>query len=198
MPWFGSARGRDRVRSLLGEIRNAGRLAPYPAELREAWQTNGERLIIRPIRPEDAEAHAAFFQRLPPEDVRYRFFTPLRELSREQMARMTQIDYRREMAFIAVREATGETVGVARLAREIDSAIAEFAVIVEPDMKGRGLASHLVERLIDWARGQGIAEITGQVLADNAPMLAFVHRLGFEVHRVADDDSVLEARMRVR
>jgi acetyltransferase len=111
------------------------------------------------------------------------------------MARMTQIDYRREMAFIAVREATGETVGVARLAREIDSTTAEFAVIVEPDVKGRGLGAHLVQRLIDWARGPGVAEIVGLVLADNAPMLAFVRRLGFEVHRVAGDDSVLEARL---
>ena len=94
-----------------------------PVELIEHWTTpDGERLIIRPIRPEDAEQHGAFFGRLSPQDIRYRFFTAMRELSPEQMARLTQIDYDREMAFIALREATGETVGVARLVCEDERA----------------------------------------------------------------------------
>ena len=81
-------------------------ITPYPVELTEHWATHdGERLTIRPIRPEDAEQHGAFFSRLSPQDIRYRFFTAMRELSPEQMARLTQIDYDREMAFIAVREA---------------------------------------------------------------------------------------------
>ena len=96
----------------------------------------------------------------------------MRELSAEQMARLTQIDYDREMAFIAEREASGETVGVARLVRE-----AERRGRVRGHRAGRhegqGLARHLMQRLIDWARGAGSGEIVGQVLADNAPMLAF-------------------------
>src|SRR5207248_2956537 len=107
-------------------------IAPYPAELSEAWETGGEPLIIRPIRPEDAKEHQAFFHRLSPEDIRYRFFAPLRELSPERMARMTQVDYQHQMAFIAQRQSDGETVGVARLASEDDPASAEFAIIVQP------------------------------------------------------------------
>jgi acetyltransferase len=170
-------------------------ITPYPAELLEHWGThNGERLTVRPIRPEDAEQHGAFFSRLSPQDIRYRFFTAMRELSPEQMARLTQIDYDREMAFVAVREASGETVGVARLVCE-DERSGEFAVIVQGDMKGQGVASHLMQRLIDWARARGLREMVGQVLADNAPMLAFVRHLGFGVKRMPQEPDVVEARL---
>lgn len=173
-----------------------GRLAisPYPAELVEHWDAHGERLVIRPIRPEDAEQHGAFFHRLSPEDVRYRFFTTMRELSPEMMARLTQIDYDREMAFIAVRETTMETVGVARLVAEPGGLSGEFAVIVQTDMKGKGVAGRLMHRLIDWARSRGMHEIVGQVLADNAPMLAFMRHLGFALRRMPDEPDVMEAR----
>ena len=180
-------------------LRPAGETArlvipPYPLEWEEIWANAGERLIIRPIRPEDAEAHGRFFARLSMEDIRYRFFSPMRALSAEQMARMTQVDYQREIAFIAVHEASGETVAVARLVRELDERHAEFAIIVEPDMKGKGLASHLMRRLIAWARKAGLSEITGQVLADNAPMLAFVRHLGFTLERIPGEEDVIEAR----
>jgi acetyltransferase len=168
-------------------------IPPYPAELTEEWTTGGETLTIRPIRPEDAEAHAGLFRHLSPEDVRFRFFAQLRELSAEQIARMTQVDYEREIAFIAVRNA--ETVGVARLVREPPDLSGEFAVLVRADMKGRGLASRLMRRLIDWGRAQGLQEITGQVLADNAPMLAFVRHLGFALHRLPEEPDVMEARL---
>lgn len=172
-------------------------IAPYPSELVEHWMARGERLIVRPIRPEDAEQHGALFHRLSPQDIRYRFFSAMRELSREQMARLTQIDYDREMAFIAVRETTGETVGVARLVCELDGHEGEFAVIVETDMKGRGIASHLMLRLIEWARARGLHEIVGQVLPDNAPMLAFVRHLGFTLRRMPEEPDVVEARLLV-
>jgi acetyltransferase len=173
-------------------------ILPYPAELATTHHAGGEDFILRPIRPEDAEAHAEMFSRLPPEDVRYRFFSAMRELSAERMARMTQVDYQREMAFIATRVATGETVGVARLVRE-SSAVAgqgnrgEFAVVVQPDAKGKGLASALMRCLLGWARRQGITMVVGQVLADNAPMLAFVRHLGFAIRRMPGESDVVEA-----
>src|SRR5271165_1527614 len=171
-------------------------IAPYPAELERRWVAAGDSLLMRPIRPEDAEAHGAFFRRLSAEDIRYRFFTAMRELSAEQMARLTQVDYDREMALIAVNEANGETVGAARLVREGEGTdTAEFAVIVQPDMKGRGIASRLMQGLIDWARDNGVHSVVGQVLADNAPMLAFVRHLGFELHRLPYEQDVIEARM---
>lgn len=170
-------------------------IAPYPDALVKTWSSGDQRFTVRPIRPEDAEAHAAFFKRLSPTDVRFRFFSAIHELSPERMARLTQIDYEREMAFIAVREATGETVGVARLVNDTEGRSGEFAVIVQSDMKGHGLASNLMHRLIDWARDRGLGEVVGQILSDNAPMLAFIRHLGFTVRRLPDEPEVMEARL---
>jgi acetyltransferase len=174
-------------------------IPPYPAELARPWRGKGGGLVtVRPIRPEDAAAHAEAFRRLSPEDVRYRFFSALGELSAAQIARMTQIDYDREMAFVAVERAAegpDRTVGVARLIRDPGGAEAEFAVIVDPSWKGQGLARHLMERLFDWGREVGVREVVGQVLAENAPMLAFVRALGFRVKASAEDKDVMEARL---
>jgi acetyltransferase len=183
-------------------LRPAGDLAvlaipPYPEHLEETWSAKGETFLIRPIRPEDAEAHAAFIARVPPEDLRYRFFTALRTVSPEQMARLTQIDYEREMAFIAVRLRDNATVGVSRLVRELDGRRGEFAILVQPDTKGLGLARRLMERLTEWAVAQKIPEIAGQVLADNAPMLAFMRRIGFTVHAIPDETDIVECVLEV-
>jgi acetyltransferase len=179
-------------------------IAPYPAELARPWRApDGTVLMVRPIRPEDAAAHAEAFRRLTPEDVRRRFFSALRELPPAQIARLTQIDYDREMAFIAVErreDGSDRTVGVARLVREIGSPAgeAEFAVIVDPAWRGRGLARHLMERLIAWAREQGVTAVVGQVLAENTPMLGFVRALGFAVRRLPGGEDVVEARLALR
>jgi acetyltransferase len=176
---------------------------PYPAELTGTFRTKSSiQLLVRPIRPEDAAAHAEAFGKLRPEDIRWRFFSPMRELSPQMIARLTQIDYDREMAFVAMHrgaEGREEIAGVARLIRDpgglLGGSSGEFAVTVVPEMKGQGVASHLMRRLFDWAREQGMTEVVGQVLADNAPMLAFVRSLGFRVRRSPEDDEVYEARL---
>jgi acetyltransferase len=168
-------------------------IPPYPEHLAEHWTSGGEDFLIRPIRPEDAAAHEDFVHRVPPDDLRFRFFTAMRQVAPEQMVRLTQIDYEREMAFIAVRQRDQATVGVARLVRELDGTRGEFAILVQPDTKGLGLARHLMERLILWARAEKIPEIVGQVLADNHPMLGFVRRLGFAIHHLPDEPDVVEA-----
>ncbi|PHK97025.1 GNAT family N-acetyltransferase [Pseudoroseomonas rhizosphaerae] len=192
-----------------GGLRPPGQLAmlsvpPYPAELARPWTTrDGRPLLVRPIRPEDAAAHAEAFRHLAPEDVRWRFFSQIKELPAAQIARMTQIDYDREMAFVAV-DSSGEgpprTVGVARLIREPggapgDPAVGEFAVVTLQGWKGQGLARHLMERLIEWGRAQGLERMVGQVLADNKPMLGFMRSLGFTLRRAPEDDEVMEARL---
>lgn len=169
---------------------------PYPAELSRHLTLKGRAFEIRPIRPEDAEAHQRLFARLSPEDVRRRFFSAMRALTAEQIMRMAEIDYEREMALIAVDSASGETNGVARLVRsDTDGREAEFAVLVEPAAKGLGLGSRLMRALIDWAREQGVAEIVGQVLAENTPMIAFSRALGFTITRSAEEPDVVEARL---
>ncbi len=171
-------------------------IPPYPAELARPFTTStGEVLTVRPIRPEDAAAHAEAFRRIPPKDVRWRFFSPIRELSAALVARLVQIDYDREMAFIATRESTGETLGAARLIRDSGGEEAEFAIIVGDEVKGHGLGRFLMERLFDWAREKGVRKIVGQVLSDNAPMLAFVRRLGFTLRRSAGEEGVVVAEL---
>ena len=170
-------------------------IAPYPAELARHFSArDGERLLIRPIRPEDAAAHKAAFAQLTPEDVRFRFFSIVKELPAERIARMTAIDYDREMALIAVREATGETLGVARLVR-VGADEAEFAVIVPSTLKRQGIGSALMRRLLDWARGEGVRTVVGDVLADNRPMIDFVTRLGFTIVPQPDDPEIVQARL---
>ncbi len=178
----------------------AGILAipPYPAELARRFITPaGETLIVRPIRPEDAAAHAEAFRRVAPADIRWRFFSPIRELSPALIARLVQIDYDREMAFIAAREATGETLGAARLVRDPDEEAAEFAIIVADEVKGHGLGRFLMERLFEWAKAKGVRKVVGQILSDNAPMLAFVRRLGFSVRRSAEEEDVMVAEREI-
>ncbi len=170
-------------------------ISPYPDHLAHDWSSHGQTFLIRPIRPEDALAHAALVGRVPPEDLRFRFFTTLRQVAPEQMARLTQIDYDREMAFIAVRLRDGATVGVSRLVCQPQASVGEFAILVQPDCKGLGLARHLMDCLLAWARRRGISRITGQVLADNYTMLGFVRHLGFTVDRLPDEPDTAEARL---
>jgi acetyltransferase len=174
-------------------------IAPYPAELEESVRLgDGRSVTLRPIRPEDAEAHAAFFAKLSPEDVRRRFFAPIAALSAEQIARLTQIDYDREMAFIATApgaDGVAETLGVVRIVRHAAEPSGEFAVVVRSDLKGQGLGRRLMEKAIAWARAQGLRVLTGEVLAENRPMLRFVEKLGFTLARHPDDPEVLTARL---
>jgi len=171
-------------------------IPPYPNDLVRTYKAKGQTFILRPIRPEDADAHTAMLSRFTAEDMRYRFFSPMRQLPVEQIARLTDVDYTREMAFIAVREASGETMGVARLVRDdTDGLSGEFAVAVEPAGKGLGIGSALMRAIIEWGKAQGVHEINGQILADNAPMLSFIRRLGFSVERIPDEPDVVEAKL---
>ncbi len=201
-PLFADGEGVMAVDALL-RLRAPGERAdfailPYPQRLAHDFAGRDGRVWhVRPIRPEDAAAQARFFLRLPAEDVRYRFFASLRELPAALNARLTQIDYGREMALVAQRE--GETHGTVRIIRDVlgGGSGGEFAVVVSPDAKGSGLAAHLMESAMAWARAEGMAELTGHVLADNAPMLAFVRRLGFDVRPNAEDAAVMEALIRL-
>jgi acetyltransferase len=173
-------------------------ISPYPSELTTHYEAKGQKFTLRPIRPEDADAHAALLSRLTPEDMRYRFFSPMKQLPTEQITRLCDVDYTREMAILAKHEATGRSFGVARLVRnDTDGKSAEFAVLVEPEGKGLGLGTALMHAIIDWGRAQGVEEINGQILADNAPMLAFIKRLGFTLARIPDEPDILEAKLTV-
>lgn len=167
----------------------------YSEEPEERWEAGGECLLIRPIRPADAAEHNAFFHRLSPEDIRLRFFAAVRELTSVQLDKFTRLDYDRDMAFIAVREESGQTVGVARLVREGDPLVAEFAVIVQHDVQGRGLATHLMRRLLVWAPRHGVREVVGEILTENAAMIDLARRLGFCLLHLPEDRQIIKARL---
>jgi acetyltransferase len=168
-------------------------IRPYPQELEEKIEWNGTIVTLRPIRPEDGAAHVAFFNALTPEDVRNRMFIRMRELQPSQLARFTQVDYDREMAFIVTRltpEGAPETLGVARIVTDPDNVKAEFAVIVRSDLKGHGLGRILMNKLVAYCRDQGTREIVGETLAQNRPLLSLVRNLGFEAKQTDDDITV--------
>jgi acetyltransferase len=188
-----------RIR-LSSEVRK-DRLAirPYPRELEETLELpGGRRLLVRPIRPEDEQAHQAFLAGLRPEDIYFRFFSLVRAMAHSQMARYTQIDYEREMAFIAVdaEQVPPATVGVVRGVFSSDGREAEFAIIVQSELKGLGLGRALLEKLVRYCRSRGTKEVVGQVLPENRPMLALADRLGF-VRRPLPEDGVVEVRLRL-
>ncbi len=146
-------------------------------------------VLLRPIRPEDEPLYRAFFQKVAPQDARLRFFQPMRNLSHEFVARMTQVDYAREIAFIAVSE-MNEMLGIARFASDPDYEHAEFGVLVRSDLKGRGLGRALMQHLIAYAQAEGLKQMSGYVLAENTGMLALAADLGFK-SRWADSDPAL-------
>ena len=159
-------------------------IRPYPRELEEtiAWQ--GAPLLLRPIRPEDGPAHLAFFDALTPDDVRYRMFVRVRELQPSQLARFTQIDYDREMAFVATRpnaQGVAETLAVGRVVADPDNITAEFAVTVRSDLKGMGLGKIMMQKLIDYCRSRGTREIVGEALPQNSRITGLAKRMGFTV-----------------
>lgn len=159
-------------------------IRPYPEELEEWISWQGRRVLLRPIKPEDGTQHVEFFNALDPEDVRYRVFMRVRELQRPQLARLTQIDYDREMAFIATSEREPgrfETLGVARAIADPDNVSAEFAIIVRSDIKGKGLGPVLFGKLIAYCRSRGIKELVGEALMDNQRIKGLVRRFGGSV-----------------
>jgi acetyltransferase len=164
---------------------------PYPSELAAALTlAGGEKLWVRPIRPEDAVLEQRFVEALSPESRRLRFQSSMRNLSPSMLARFTQIDYDREMALVAIAgEGDGEReVAVCRYVRLVDGRSCEFAIAVADEWQGRGLGTHMMRRLIDAARERGIESMVGWVLGTNAPMVELCRRLGFQA--VADDDAL--------
>jgi acetyltransferase len=153
-------------------------IRPYPVELEGDVDHRGERLHIRPIRPQDEGLLQAFARRMSPEDIRLRFFGPLRELTHEMAARLTQIDYDREMAFLLL---DGETLlGVGRLAADPGFEQAEFALIVASDRQGKGYGRLLLHRVLAYANTRGVKRVIGHVLRENHKMLELAEAMGFE------------------
>ncbi len=175
-------------------------IRPYPQALEETVPWMGQPMRLRPIRPEDGEEHVRFFQALDPVDVRFRMFMHMRELQPSQLARMTQIDYDREMAFFAVRQredGSDETLGVVRAVADPDNVNAEFAIIIRSDLKGLGLGQMLMAKLIAYFHQRGTQALVGEALSENHALIELTKNLGFDVHSQPGTGTV-ELRLSLR
>ncbi|TYC51524.1 bifunctional acetate--CoA ligase family protein/GNAT family N-acetyltransferase [Rhodobacterales bacterium] len=166
-------------------------IAPYPQEWEQTMTLrDGQEIFVRPVRPEDEELFRAFFESVTPEDLRLRFFAPVRDFSHRFLARLTQLDYARAMAFAAIEPASGNLLGVVRLHADPDHQTGEYAVMVRSDLKGHGLGLALMKLIIRYARTDGIETIKGEVLKENTSMISVCQALGFKVGTSPDDPGI--------
>lgn len=181
-----------RPEAVPGRLANT-RLAirPYPKELEQTIALkDGSEAFVRPVRPEDEDLFKAFFEKVSAEDLRLRFFAPVRDFSHTFLARLTQLDYSRAMAFAAFDTDSGEMLGAVRLHADPDHKTGEYAILVQSSLKGKGLGWALMNLIIQYAAADGIETITGEVLKENSTMLEMCRRLGFSVSSTPGDDSI--------
>lgn len=173
-------------------------IKPYPKHLQEAVELqSGMKVLMRPIRPEDEMLYEKFTDNIEPEDHRMRLFQPIKKLPREFIARLTQIDYARAMAFVAIDEQSGEMLGVSRLTAGADLTSAEYGVIVRSDMKSKGIGWALMQKLINYAKSESICELWGQTFKENEEMLRMCKEMGFEINEKPDDDKMLRVSLKL-
>lgn len=142
---------------------------------------DGEKVLIRPLNPEDAALYPDFLSEVTAEDLRMRFFVPMREVRHELIEKLIHYDPNHAMAFIAIAESTGRMLGVVRLHDDSEGDGAEFAILVRSHLKGHGLGWLMMKHMIAYAREKELQTVHGQVLAENATMLLMCTELGFHV-----------------
>jgi len=158
---------------------------------------DGTRVFVRPLRPEDERLYGPFFEHVTEQDLRLRFFAPVKDFGHAYVARLTQIDYARAMAFIAIEEATGNMFGVVRLHADANYESGEYAILIRSDLKGRGLGWLLMQQIIEYARAEGLKTIEGQVLSENVTMLTMCRELGFAIRPDPNDPDISIAKLAV-
>jgi len=174
---------------------------PYPAQYVRDWQLpDGRTVTLRPIRPEDAQIEQEFVKVLSAESRYFRFMDTMRELTPRMLARFTQIDYDREMAFVATIVENGREVeiGVARYVTNPDGETCEFAIVVADAWHRRGLGRRLMELLIEVAQQRDLKTMFGHILAQNIAMQALCAGLGFTIAQHAEDPAQRRATLRLQ
>ena len=171
---------------------------PYPSQ----WQRHlevkdGWRVFVRPIRPEDEPSIHELLRHVTMQDLRLRFFAPMKEFSHEFIARLTQLDYARAMAFVAFDEATNEMVGVVRIHSDSIYETGEYAILLRSDLKGRGLGWALMQLIIEYAKSEGLKAISGDVLQENTVMLEMCRHLGFEVKADPVEHGICDVKLKL-
>ncbi|MFW5386817.1 MULTISPECIES: bifunctional acetate--CoA ligase family protein/GNAT family N-acetyltransferase [unclassified Yersinia (in: enterobacteria)] len=168
-------------------------IRPYPHELEQKVELkDGSHCLFRPILPEDEPLLKLFIDQVTKEDLYYRYFSEINEFSHDDLANMTQIDYDREMAFVAVRQKNDgpEIIGVTRALSDPDNIDAEFAVLVRSDLKGLGLGRELLEKMIQYTRSHGLTRLTAVTMPNNRGMIGLAKKLGFSIDVQMEDGIV--------
>jgi acetyltransferase len=174
-------------------------IRPYPQEWeRHVALSDGARMFLRPIRPDDEPLYGRFFEHVTRGDLRLRFFAAVKDFGHAFVARFTQIDYARAMAFIAIEETSGDMLGVVRLHSDANYETGEYAVLVRSDIKSRGLGWQLMQLIIEYARSEGLKTIEGQVLDDNTAMLTMCRELGFTVMPDPSEPGIYNVKLSLR
>ncbi|MGR5278782.1 bifunctional acetate--CoA ligase family protein/GNAT family N-acetyltransferase [Vibrio rotiferianus] len=167
-----------------GDAQERLAIRPFPAEFVETVTLrDGQPILLRPILPEDEPTHAQFINSVSKEDLYNRFFSDVGEFNHETLANLTQIDYDREMAFVAVAfDDNGPSIiGVSRALITPDNSDAEFAILVRSDLKGKGLGKVLMQKIIGYCQAKGTKQISGMTMPTNRGMLSLAQSLGFEL-----------------
>ncbi|WP_159108614.1 bifunctional acetate--CoA ligase family protein/GNAT family N-acetyltransferase [Proteus mirabilis] len=168
-------------------------IRPYPNELEETFFLRDSKpCFIRPILPEDEPLLKTFINQVTKEDLYYRYFSEISEFTHDDLANMTQIDYDREMAFVAIRHPHDdpEIIGVARAMADPDNQQAEFAILVRSDLKGNTLGHQLMMKLINYTKAHGIKRLTAITMPENRNMISLAKKLGFSVEVQFDEGIV--------
>ena len=170
-------------------------IRPYPSGWeRHHVSDNGATFSIRPIRPSDVALYPDYLAKVSSDDIRMRLLAPRKAFPDDMLKRLTQLDYDREMAFVAIED-SGGLAGIARLFSDPDRQSGEFGVLVRTDLQGHGLGAALLSQLVDYARADGLARIEGIMLDENERMIELARSLGFEIRDHADDSSLEHATL---
>jgi acetyltransferase len=173
-----------------------GSTRPYPVEWERHLVLDSDwRIFTRPITAADEPSVLTLLSRVNKGDLRLRFFGAIKEFSHPFLVSLTQIDYAKAMAFIAFDEASQEPLGVVRMHRKDDGVSGEYAILLQSDLKGRGLGWALMQLIIEYSRSEGLKQIVGQIMRENTIMLQMCRELGFEVMEDAEDHGIYDVTL---
>ncbi|PWJ86020.1 acetyltransferase [Mesorhizobium loti] len=173
-------------------------IRPYPSGWEKTFSAGDTDYNIRPIKPADIALYPEFLARISPDDLRLRFLSPRKSFSDQMLKRLTQLDYDRNMAFVALETRSGALGGISRLSCDPDHTVAEYAVLVRTDLQGHGLGWELLRQIVDYAKADGIDRIGGIMLSENTRMLAMCREFGFSIKRHPIEPGLVEATLELR
>ncbi|TPI46101.1 MULTISPECIES: bifunctional acetate--CoA ligase family protein/GNAT family N-acetyltransferase [unclassified Mesorhizobium] len=170
-------------------------IRPYPSGWEKVFSAGDIDYNIRPIKPADISLYPEFLARISPDDLRLRFLSPRKSFSDQMLKRLTQLDYGRNMAFVALNTSSGALAGISRISCDPDHTVAEYALLVRTDLQGHGLGWELLSQIVDYARADGIGRIEGIMLAENTRMLAMCREFGFSIRRHPSEPGLVEVTL---